>query len=50
MLAEWVGQEIGAGETTIYQFVLDGELLRATDQLRKQQDWRIRSGIETELV
>lgn len=31
-----------------YQIALDGELYRAMDQLRKQQDWRIRSGIEVE--
>ena len=29
-----------------YQIALDGDLYRAMDQLRKQQEWRIRSGIE----
>jgi hypothetical protein len=28
------------------QIALDGELYRAMDQLRKQQEWRIRSGME----
>jgi hypothetical protein len=31
-----------------YQIALDGELYRAMEQLRKQQEWRIRSGIEIE--
>ena len=31
-----------------YQVALDGELYRAMDQLRKQQEWRIKCGIEAE--
>mgnify|MGYP003378503157 FL=1 len=31
-----------------YQIALDGELYRAADALRKQQEWRIRSGVEIE--
>lgn len=29
-----------------YQIALDGELYRAMEQLRKQQEWRIESGVE----
>ena len=31
-----------------YQVALDGELYRAMDQLRKQQEWRMKAGIEIE--
>jgi len=31
-----------------YQIALDGELYRAAEALRKQQEWRIKSGIEIE--
>ena len=33
-----------------YQVALDGELYRAMDSLRKQQEWRIKAGIEGEAV